>query len=161
MSKYKVTGIPACFLLCIALFFISENAQAQKYRKLSDTTKLNKEYAEVSLDIVNLKAKLEKEKSKTAGYQSNTSSSSDKAARSAQRSKDQAKTATNGNTSDTRKAVRDAKRANRKARHAENAESDENDNSKRISKLQTQIDKKQARLTDLDAQHAALMAKLN
>lgn len=160
MSKFSTTAISTCFFLCFILFFISENAQAQKYKKLSDTTKLNKEYAEVSLDIANLNSKLAREKRKTAGYQSNTSSSSDIAVSSAQRSKDQAAVATNGNTSDTRRAVRDAKRANRKANRAENAESEERDNSKNIIRLQAQIDKKQARLNDLDMQRAAIMGKL-
>jgi len=159
MKKYHATGILTGLLLCFGLFFISEDVHAQKYKKLSDTTRLNKEYAQVSLDIANLNSKLISEKNKAADYQSDANSAADRAASSAQKSKDQAATATNGNTSDTRRAVKQAKRANRRANHAKDARADERDNSSRITKLQDQIDKKQKRLSELDKQRDYLMSK--
>lgn len=161
MRNLKSAGIPACFLLCFSLIFISENTQAQKYKTASDTIRLNKEYAQLRLDIANLNSKLSDEKEKTADYQLSTSSTSDKATRSAQQSKTQAATATNGNTSDTRQAVRDAKRANRKARSARKAKSNEKDHNKRIKALESQIAKKQSRLRKLDLERAAIMTKLD
>ena len=111
--------------LTISLVVFCGSAQAQKYRKMSDTVKLNKEYAEISADLSKLNSKLIAEKSKTAGYQSRSLSTANDAEASAQDSKDQASKATSGNTNDTKKAVKEAKKANRQANDAKDARADE------------------------------------
>jgi hypothetical protein len=143
------------FILAGLLF--TTTAHAQKYKTLSDTTSLNKEYGEISLEISKLNTKLIEEKNKTADYRSKTSSSAVDAAATGQASKDQADVATSGNTSDTKKAVTDAKEADKKANDAKDAVSVEKKNNKKIKELTAQIDQKQKLLRELDSQRAAIM----
>jgi len=138
--------------------FLTTVAQGQKYKTMSDTTRLNKEYGEISLEVSKLNTMLIEEKNKTADYRSKTSSSAGDAVATAQASKDQAAVATNGNPTDTKKAVTDAKEADKKANNAKNAVSDEKKNNKKINELTAQIAQKQKLLRDLDSQRAAIMA---
>jgi len=137
---------------------VTSIANGQKYKTMSDTTRLNKEYGEISLEISKLNTKLIEEKNKTADYHSKTSSSAGDAAATAQASKDQADVATSGNTTDTKKAVTDAKEADKKANNAKDAVSDEKKNNKKIKELTAEIDQKQKLLRELDSQRAAIMA---
>jgi hypothetical protein len=145
-------------LLFLTLIFLTSTARAQKYKSMSDTTRLNKEYGAISLEIAKLNTKLIENQNKTADYHAKTSSSADDAVATAQVSKDQANVATNGNTTDTKKAVNDAKDADKKANNAKNAVSDEKNNNKKIGQLTAQIEQKQKLLRDLDSQRAAIMA---
>jgi hypothetical protein len=142
----------------LTALFITTAAHAQKYKTFADTTRLNKEYGEISLEISKLNTKLQEEKNKTADFHSKTSSTAGDAVATAQASKDQADVATNGNTSDTKKAVADAKAADKKANNSKDAIADEKKNGKRIAELTAQIDQKQKLLRDLDSQRAAIMA---
>src|ERR1700733_4838758 len=81
---------------------ITTVAHGQKYKTMSDTTRLNKEYGEISLEVAKLNTKLIEEKNKTADYHSKTSSTAGDAVATAQASKDQADVATSGNTTDTK-----------------------------------------------------------
>jgi hypothetical protein len=144
--------------LILAGLFVTTAAHAQKYKTMADTTRLNKEYGEISLEISKLNTKLQAEKNKTADFHSKTSSTAGDAVATAQASKDQADVATNGNTSDTKKAVTDAKAADKKANDSKDAIADEKKNGKKINELNAQIDQKQKLLRDLDSQRAAIMA---
>ena len=144
-------------VVLIALF-VTGVVQGQKYKTISDTTRLNKEYGEISLEISKLNTKLIEEKNKTVDYQSKSSSSAQDAIATGQASKNQAAVATDGNTTDTKKAVKDAKEADKKAQNAKNAISDEKKNNKRINELTAQIEQKQKLLRELDSQRAAIMA---
>jgi len=148
--------VSATFILTGLLF--TTVAHGQKYKTMSDTTSLNKEYGEISLEISKLNTKLIEEKNKTADYRTKTTSTAGDAVATAQASKDQADVATNGNTTDTKKAVTDAKEADKKANNAKNAVSDEKKNNQKIKELTAQIDQKQKLLRDLDSQRAAIMA---
>ena len=160
MTKiYTKKTLGCAFALSATLFSLT--AGAQKYKSLSDTTKLNKEYREISLDMSKLNTRLIEEKNKTAEYQQKTSSTASDAVTSGQNSKNQAAAATSGNTTDTKKAVRDAKRADRKANDAKDAVADEKKNNRRINELTAKIEKKQKQLDKLDIQRAAIMAQLN
>ena len=142
----------------LTALFISTAVHAQKYTTMADTTRLNKEYGEISLEISKLNTKLQTEKNKTADFHSKTSSTAGDAVATAQASKDQADVATDGKTSDTKKAVADAKSADKKANESKDAIADEKRNGKRINELTAQIDQKQKLLRDLDSQRAAIMA---
>lgn len=144
-------------LILIALL-ITTAAHAQKYKTFADTTRLNKEYGEISLEISKLNTKLQEEKNKTADYHSKTSSTAVDAVTTAQTSKDQADVATDGNTSDTKKAVTDAKAADKKANDSKDAIADEKKNTNKINELNAQIDQKQKLLRELDSQRAAIMS---
>lgn len=159
MTKIYTQRAIAGALACCAILF-SLTADAQKYKSLSDTTKLNKEYGEISLDMSKLNTRLINEKNKTAEFQQKTASTASDAVTSGQNSKSQAAEATSGNTTDTKKAVRDAKRADRQANNAKDAAADEKKNSKRIDELTAKIEKKQKQLDKLDIQRAAIMAQL-
>jgi len=160
MIHVNTIPVLACVLTCTAFLFNS-SAEAQQYKTASDTTKLNKEYGQITLDIAKLNTKLIAEKNKTVDYQSKSSSTASEAVTSEQKSKDQAQTATDGSTTDTEKAVKDAKKANRDANDAKDAVKDEKDNQKKIGELTTQIDRKQKELADLDSQRAVIMGSLN
>jgi hypothetical protein len=142
----------------LTMLFLTTVVQGQKYKSMSDTARLNKEYGSISLEIAKLNTRLIEEQNKTADYRSKTSSTAEDAVATAQVSKDQAAVATNGNTTDTKKAVNDAKDADKKANNAKDAVSDEKKNNKKISKLTAQIEQKQKLLRDLDSQRAAIMA---
>jgi hypothetical protein len=160
MTKICIRKASACVLAGCAILF-SLTADAQKYKSLSDTTRLNKEYGEISLDISKLNSRLISEKNKTAEFQQKSSSTAGDAVTSGQNSKNQAAEATNGNTTDTKKAVRDAKRADRQANDAKDAAADEKKNSRRIDELTAKIEKKQKQLDKLDIQRATIMAQLH
>jgi len=157
MNFTNIKCILSISLILTGLVFTTA-AQGQKYKTMSDTSRLNKEYGEISLEISKLNTRLLEEKNKTADYHSKTSSTAGDAVATAQASKDQADVATNGNTSDTKKAVTDAKQADKKANDAKDAVSDEKKNSKKINQLNAQIEQKQKLLRDLDSQRAAIMA---
>ena len=157
MNYINIKRIVSISFILTGLLFTTV-AHGQKYKTMSDTTRLNKEYGEISLEVSKLNTKLLEEKNKTADYHSKTSSSAGDAVATAQASKDQADVATNGNTKDTKKAVTDAKEADIKANDAKNAVSDEKKNNKKIKELTAQIDQKQKLLRDLDSQRAAIMA---
>jgi len=159
MTKIYAHRALSFVLACCAILF-SLTAGAQKYKSLSDTTKLNKEYGEISLDISKLNTRLIDEKNKTAELQQKTASTAGDAVTSGQNSKNQAAEATSGNTTDTKKAVRDAKRADRQANNAKDAAANEKKNSRRINDLTAKIEKKQKQLDKLDIQRAAIMAQL-
>ncbi len=144
--------------IILAALFIVNVVQGQKYKTISDTSRLNKEYGEISLEISKLNTKLIEEKNKTVDYRSKTSSSAKDAVATGEASKNQAAVATDGSTTDTKKAVKDAKEADKKAHNAKNAISDEKKNNKKINELTAQIDQKQRLLRDLDSQRAAIMA---
>ena len=160
MIKIYTQRAIACALAFCAILF-SLTADAQKYKSLSDTTKLNKKYGEISLDMSKLNTRLIDAKNKTAELQQKTASTAGDAVTSGQNSKNQAAEATSGNTTDTKKAVRDAKRADRQANNAKDAAADEKKNSKRINELTAKIEKKQRELDKLDVQRAAIMAQLH
>lgn len=148
-------------ILTLSTAFFGLTASAQKYKSLSDTTALNKAYGEISVDMSKLNTKLLEAKNKTAGYQQKISSTASDAVNSGQDSRDQAATATSGNTTDTKKAVRDAKRADREANNAKDAIADEKKNNKKIDQLTASIEKKQKQLDELDIQRRAIMGQLN
>jgi hypothetical protein len=138
---------------------LTMSAQSQKYKSMEDTTRLNKKYGEISLEISKLNSKLIEEKNKTVYYHSKSASSASDAASTAETSKVQANVATNGKTKDTKKAVKDAKIADKKANNAKDAIADENSNSKIVRQLTDQIEQKQKLLRDLDSQKAAIFAR--
>ncbi|HEX3385317.1 MAG TPA: hypothetical protein VHS53_09025, partial [Mucilaginibacter sp.] len=133
-------------------------ANAQKYKVRADTLDLNKEYASITLDISKLNVKLVEAQNKIDGYQSNSTSTAQDAANSAQQSKTDASTATNGNLADAKTAMKQARKANNQAKDAQNAKNDENDNTKDIKKLNEKIAEKQQLLAELDKQRAAINA---
>ena len=141
----------------LSALLISTNSHAQKYKTMADTTKLNKEYGEISLEISKLNTRLLEEKNKTDNFHSKSTSTAEYATTSGQASKDQADVATSGNTSDTKKAVKDAKEADKRANNSKDAMADEKKNTKKINELNAQIEKKQRILRDLDSQRRAIM----
>ncbi len=155
-SIYRKRILSTSFIL--TLFFLTTVVHAQKYKSMSDTARLNKEYGEITLEISKLNTRLIEDQNKIADYHAKTSSSAGDAVTTAQVSKDQAAVATNGNIRDTKKAVNDAKEADKKANNAKNAVSDEKKNNKKINQYTAQIEQKQKLLRDLDSQRAAIMA---
>ncbi|MEO6850110.1 MAG: hypothetical protein ABI166_05750 [Mucilaginibacter sp.] len=120
--------------------------------------KLNKEYSDISLDIAKLNIKLVEAQNKASGFQSNSVTTAQNATNSAQQSKTDAATATNGNLDDAKTAMKQAKKANNQAKDAKNAKDDESDNVRDINKLNAKILEKQQQLVELDKERAAIKA---
>ena len=55
-SIYRKRILSTSFIL--TLFFLTTVVHAQKYKSMSDTARLNKEYGEISLEIAKLNTKL-------------------------------------------------------------------------------------------------------
>lgn len=145
-------------LLSIASILSFNRVAAQQYKSMSDTTRLNKEYGQISLEISKLNTQLIAEQNKTADFHSKTASTANDATKTGLVSKDQAELATDGNTTDTKKAVKDAKAADKKANDSKKAIKNESQNGKTINQLTAQIDQKRKLLRELDSQRAAIIA---
>ena len=141
---------------CAFTFTFSINASAQQYKTAADTLKLNKEYSDVSLDIAKLNLKLSEAQNKTSDFQSNSVATAQHASNSAQQSKTDASTATNGNLNDAKTAMKQARKANNQAKDAKNAKDDEDKNIRTIKELKEKISDKQQVLAELDSQRAAI-----
>ena len=142
--------------LTTTVILCAASANAQTYKTAADTVKLNKEYAGVQKDIADLKTKLDKANGKTSDYQEKVTSTSQDANNAAEASKNQAATATNGNIKDIEKEEKKAKKANSEANNEKNAQKEVKSNQKEIKKLNSDLDKKQKRLTELDTMRASI-----
>jgi hypothetical protein len=94
-TMFKLNKIQV--MLCaftLSIFAFTGIASAQKYKTAADTLKLNKEYADVSLDISKLNLQLVEAKDKTAGYVSKSAYTAQSATSSAMTSKNDAAAAT-------------------------------------------------------------------
>jgi hypothetical protein len=150
INKNKMKKI---MLLLPAVVFImaSQSAFSQKYRTAADTVKLNKEYVEVSNDVANLSSKLTIAQNNLPGYQARSNEATSDAQTTAINSSEKASNAVNGDIKDARKAKRNAKRALKDAKQAQHANNKEDDQNDKITKLSSQLAKKQQRLQELEA----------
>lgn len=160
MIKFKTIKVVAFAITLTAIFF-TQSVSAQKYQTATDTVKLNKEYGDVNLELAKLKANLIEEQNKTSGYQSKSTSTADDAAISAQRSKETASNATDGNEADAKAALKQARKASNQAGDAQDAKNNQTNNGNKIEALQEKISKKQAALDDLAKQKADILAGLS
>ena len=144
------------FILSIAFTLIAFTAISQKYKTVEDTVKLNKEYVEVSEDIASLTAKLADAQNKLPRFQDKAGDAESDAQKAAVKSREQSEKAVGGDVGDAKKAQRKAKQAVRDAKDLEDANDDLKDLEKRIGKLNTQLQKKQERLLELEAMRAAI-----
>jgi len=150
------------YLCCVtALLFPALTTSAQKYKTIEDTAKLNKEYVNVSNDIVELNAKLTIAQNDLPGYQSKATDANKDAADAASASSDQASKATNGSVGDAKKAKRKADKAYSEAKDSKSAKGKVNDQEDKITRYKLDIKKKQQRLEELDVMRAAINAKIS
>lgn len=147
-------------LFLMALIFPGLSAFSQKYKTIEDTAKLNKEYVNVSNDIVELTAKLTIAQNDLPGYQSKAKDANNDAANSASASSNQASKATNGNVSDAKAAKRKANKAYNEAKDSKSAQSKVDDQENKITRYKLEIKKKQQRLEELDVMRTAINAKM-
>ena len=132
---------------------------SQKYKKVEDTVKLNKEYVKVTNDIADLNAKLTIAQNNLPGYKSKAIAAGTDAENAAAKSSNQASKATNGDVSDARKAKRRAKKAYNEAKDSRSASNNVSDQEDKITKLTLQINKKQQRLQELEVMRQAIAQK--
>jgi len=148
------------YLVCFLLFITGFSAAySQKYRTATDTVKLNKEYTTLSNDIAELTAKLQIAKNDLPGIQTKASNAESNAQDAAASSSDQASKATNGSVKDAKRAKRKAKTAYNEAKDARSANENVNDQDDKISRLSTQLKKKQERLNEVESMRATINAK--
>jgi len=148
-----------CIVALSLLTTLAGSAGAQQYKTAADTLRLNKEYQGLTADVAELNTKLTTAKDKRSTYQDKTNQANQNAQSAAQQSKAQADVAAGGNIKDINKELKKAKKASSQANDAKDAANDQKANEKEISYLNTQIQKKQNKLSDLDKQRAAILAK--
>ena len=90
-----------CFLVLMAGF----TSHAQVYKTVADTTKLNKEFTEVSNDIASLSAKLTIAQNNLPGYQAKAKTADSDAQNAAVNSSDQAAKSTEGGVKEAKKKL--------------------------------------------------------
>lgn len=146
------------FLLSLLIPGLS--AFSQKYKKAEDTSRLNKEYVNVSNDLVDLKAKLTIAQNNLPGYQSKARDANADAVNAASTSSEQASKATNGSVGEAKRAKRKANKAYSEAKDSRSANSKVNDQENLITRYTLDIRKKQQRLEELDVMRAAINAKI-
>jgi chromosome segregation ATPase len=146
-----------CFL---TLVIASLSAYSQKYKTAADTGRLNKEYVKVSNEIADLSSKLTIAQNNLPGYQAKANTAGSDAENAAASSSDQASKATNGDIKDARRAKRKARKAYNEAKDARSANDDVSDQDHKITKLTSQLGKKQQRLGELDVMRTAIYAQL-
>ena len=137
-------------------FFVSQPAYSQQYKTVEDTLKLQKEYLELSTDIVSINQKLSDAEENLKKYQAKVVHKDSDAQTSAQSSSNQASKATNGTVRDAKKAKKKAKTAYNDAKQAESANDDMISEEKKIKKLKKELQKKQERLQELDTMRATI-----
>jgi hypothetical protein len=147
-----------CFVFMITVM-TGLQTYAQKYKTAEDTAKLNKEYVNVSNDIVELNAKLTIAQNNLPGYKSKAIAAGTDAENAATNSSNQASKATNGNIADAKKAKRKASKAYNEAKDSRAANNNVSDQEDKITKLSLQITKKQQRLQELDVMRLAIAEK--
>lgn len=148
------------YLICFILTMITSfQANAQKYKTVEDTARLNQEYVKVSNDLVDLNAKLIIAQNNLPGYKSKAIEADKDADNAAIKSSNQASKATNGDVGEARKAKRKARRAYNEAKDSRAANNNVSDREDKITRLTLQINKKQQRLQELDVMRLAIAEK--
>jgi DNA-binding transcriptional regulator GbsR (MarR family) len=147
------------FLIASLLIFSALSVFSQKYKTAADTVKLNKEYISVSNAIAELTSKLTIAQNNLPGYQTKSGDANSDAQSSAVASSKQASRATNGNIDDVKSAKKKANKAYNNAQDARDADNKEKSQDKKIANLNSQLEKKQARLRELDDIKLAIINK--
>jgi chromosome segregation ATPase len=144
----------------LALILPALAAFSQKYKKIEDTIKLNKEYVNVSNEVADLKAKLTIAQNDMPRYQAEAKDANSDAVNAASASSNQASRATDGSVSDAKSAKRKASKSYDKAKDSRSAKNKVSDQEDKITRYNRDIEKKQQRLEELDAMRLAIYAKI-
>jgi chromosome segregation ATPase len=148
------------FLLASLMLFSASAVYSQKYKTAADTGKLNKEYVEVSNDIAELTSKLTIAQNNLPGYRAKAGEATSDARNSANESSEQASKATNGDLGDAKSAKKKANKAYESAGDARDADNKVKEQDKKIEKLNSQLQKKQERLRELNDMRVTIMNTL-
>ena len=148
------------YVVCFLVLMTGFAGHAQVYKTVADTTKLNKEFTEVSNDIASLSAKLTIAQNNLPGYQSKAKTADSDAQNAAVNSSDQAAKSTEGGVKEAKKAKRKSKKAYREAKDARSANNDVGEQDDKITSLTGQLAKKQERLRQLTIMRDAINAQL-
>lgn len=146
--------------LLLFTFMTTLPAYAQKYKSVSDTIKLNKEYKKINKDVADLTSQLTIAEKNLPGYKSKASNAEDKAHTSAESSKDKASKANNGNVKDARRAKKQAKKSYKRAKDSKSADKNVKQQQELIAKLAKNLNKKEQRLSELEKMRNTIYAKL-
>ena len=148
-------------LLIIALSVFSFAAFSQKYKSLADTIKLNKEYLDVTNDIVKLKAKLEIAQNELPVLKAKAVSAHADAKTAAGESSKQAAKAANADLGELKEADKKASKALKAGYAAKSADEDVADMEAKIVSLNGKISDKQKRLQELDNMRTAIYSVIH
>ena len=143
-----------------ALLLFTMPVFSQNYKTAKDTVKLNKEFVNLSNDVVQLNARLAIAKNDLPGYQTKLREANEDAAKAATISSNQAAKATNGTVRAAKMAKRKAGKSIGEAKDARSAKNKLEDQENKITRYQLDIKKKQQRLEALEVMRASIHAKL-
>ena len=155
MNKF-LRSIAAVSMLSFFLM-LSQSAVAQKYRKIEDTIKLNKELMENNQSLSDLSGRLNVAESELVTLKQKAINAEGDAGNAAAESSDQASKATGGSVRDAKKAKRKADRAYSEARASSSAQGRVSSQERKINQLRTNIAKKQKRNEQLTTMRITLL----
>ena len=150
MKKLIIILASAIFMLAALPGF------SQTYKTVADTAALNTEYVKVSYDIADLNLKLMKAKSDQAHDSKKAGEATSDAQSTATSTTKKAENSINGSVKEARKAKREARRSVKDAKDARHAQGNLDDSNKNVTKLSTDLEKKQERLKELDGMRASI-----
>ena len=153
---------PAARLFTFSLLLVLSgiSASAQKYKTVEDTVSLNKEYAKVSLAIIDLTEDMATSQENIKKYESKVEDKNNDAHKSAETSSDQASEATNGSVKDAKKAKKRARAAYNDAVESNNARGQLEKERNRLEKINKELKKKQERLEELSVMKNAILSSM-
>jgi chromosome segregation ATPase len=151
MKKFLVI-VP--FLLVFSLAFYS--CSDKVYSSSADTVNLNKEYRVLLRDVVNLKASINKVRSKLPVLEAKAQKENANSQESLEESRRQAATATGGDLKQIRKAESKADDAQDDAEDAKSAQKKLSDAQDGLSEMQKELTTKESRLSELDRQRQSI-----
>jgi chromosome segregation ATPase len=151
MKKFLVI-VP--FLLVFSLAFYS--CSDKVYSSSADTVNLNKEYRVLLRDVVNLKASINKVRSKLPVLEAKAQKENANSQESLEESRRQAATATGGDLKQIRKAESKADDAQDDAEDAKSAQKKLSDAQDSLSEMQKELTTKESRLSELDRQRQSI-----
>ncbi len=154
MKKFLIAAV------CLSFLFCGVSANAQKYKSVSDTGKLNLEYVKVSNDIAELIVEIKSAKDKLSDYQRKVTSGESDAGDAANSSANQAAKATNGRVREAKEAKEKAGKAYNEAKDLRDAQKDVEKQEKKIEKLNAKLEKKEKRLQQLTDMRTTIFSKL-
>lgn len=158
MKKFNKKIIYA-LLFAFCLTASAFPAFTQKYKRIEDTVRLNKEFLELNQSLTDLGGKLAVAESELTALKDKAANAAGDAVKAAAESSNQAAKATGGSVKDAKRAKRKANKAYGDARASNTAQGRVTAQENKIKRLNNEVAKKQQRLQQLTSMQANIYSK--